>query len=106
VLFVARGEAPEVLDAVKEALDAVARAVEHRAEAGFAATVNHRRDVGRRPGGLDLAEQPVGVIGLVGERDADGRAGVRRPGRSPAWPGVSTSSKDKPSTREIRRTEP
>lgn len=33
VLFVARGEPSEVLDAIEEPLDAVARSVEHRAEA-------------------------------------------------------------------------
>src|ERR1700730_7940483 len=45
VFFVARGEPTEVFDAVEEALDAVARAIEHRAEAGFPATMNHRRNV-------------------------------------------------------------
>jgi hypothetical protein len=69
VLFVARGEPAEVFDAVEEPLDAVARAVEHRAEAGFPATMDHRRDVGRGADGFDLAAQPIGVIGLVGEHD-------------------------------------
>ena len=31
--------------------------------------MNHRRDVGRGPGGLDLPAQPIGVIGFVGEHD-------------------------------------
>ena len=69
VFFVARGEPTEVFDAVEEALDAVARAIEHRAEAGFPATMHHRRDVGRGTGGFDLAAQPIGVIGLIGEHD-------------------------------------
>ena len=54
VLFVSRGEAPEMLDAVEEPLDAVARAIEHRAEARFPAPICLRRDVGRRPGRFDL----------------------------------------------------
>src|SRR5207244_9556110 len=70
VFFVARGEPTEVFDAVEEPLDAVTRAVEHRAEAGFPATVDHRRDVGSSAGGFDLAAQPVGVISLVGEHDS------------------------------------
>jgi hypothetical protein len=44
VLFVSRGEPSEVLDPVEEPFDAVARPVEHRAEAGFPAPVDHRRD--------------------------------------------------------------
>jgi hypothetical protein len=35
VLFVARGKASEMLDPVEEPLDAVARPIEHRAEAGL-----------------------------------------------------------------------
>src|SRR3979409_2098009 len=69
MLFVARGEASKVFDAVEEALDAVARPIEHRAEAGFPATMRHRRDVGRGTGGFDLAAQPIGIVGLVGEYD-------------------------------------
>jgi hypothetical protein len=70
VLFIARGESPEVFDAVEEPFDAVACAVKHRAEAGFPAPVDHRRDVGSGPGGFDLAAQPVGIVGLVGEHDS------------------------------------
>jgi len=69
VFFVAGGEPSEVLDPVEEPLDAIACAVEHRAEAGFPATMDHRGDVGRGAGGFDLAAQPVGVVGLVGEHD-------------------------------------
>ena len=69
VFFVAGGEAPEVFDAIEEPLDVIARPVEHRAEAGFPAAMDHRRDIGRRPGGFDLAAQPVGVVRLVGEHD-------------------------------------
>jgi len=69
VLFVARGEASEVFDPVEEPLDAVTCAIEHRAEAGFPAAMHHRRDVGCGTGGFDLAAQPVGVVGLVGQHD-------------------------------------
>ena len=69
VLFVTRGEASEVFDAIEEPLDAIARPVEHRAEAGFPAAMHHRRDVGCGAGGFDLAAQPVGVVGLVGQHD-------------------------------------
>src|ERR687886_1696172 len=46
VFFVARGEPSEVFDAVEESLDAVACTIEHRAEAGFPAAMDHWRDVG------------------------------------------------------------
>ena len=39
VFFVAGSEPPEVFDLVEEALDAIARPVEHRAEAGFPAAM-------------------------------------------------------------------
>ena len=39
MFFVARGESPEVFDAVEEPFDAVARSVEHRAEAGLPAAI-------------------------------------------------------------------
>ena len=54
VLFLARGEAPEVFNTVEEPLDSVARAIEHRAETGLPAAVDHWRDVGRCSGGFDL----------------------------------------------------
>jgi len=50
-------------------VDAVARAVEHRAEAGFPAAMDHRRDVGCGASGFDLAAQPVGIVGFVGKHD-------------------------------------
>jgi len=78
VLFVARGEAPEVFDAIEEPLDAITRPVEHRAEAGFPAAMDHRRDIGRGTGGFDLPAQPVGVIGLVGEHDGAGREPIQQ----------------------------
>lgn len=31
--------------------------------------MDHRRDIGRGTGSLDLAAQPIGVIGLIGEYD-------------------------------------
>ena len=58
-----------MFDPVEEPLDAVARSVERGAEAGFPAAMDHRRDVGCGAGGFDLAAQPVGVVGLVGEHD-------------------------------------
>jgi hypothetical protein len=79
VFFVARGEAPEVLDAIEEPFDAIARSIEYRAEAGFPAAVHHRRDVGRGANGFDLPTQPVGVVGFVGQDD---RAFVQVPKQS------------------------
>ncbi len=69
VLFVACGDAPEVLDLVEETLDPVAAFVEHRAEAGFPATMDHGRDVGGGSRSFDLAAQPVGIVSFVGEHD-------------------------------------
>ncbi len=34
--------------------------------------MNHRRDVGRGTGGLDLAAQPIGVVSLVGQHNGVG----------------------------------
>jgi hypothetical protein len=70
VFFVARGQSSEVFDPVEEPLDAVARTIEHRAEARLPAAMDHRWDIGRGSDGLDLAAKPVGVIGLVGEHDS------------------------------------
>src|SRR5580700_8644641 len=50
-------------------VDAVARAVEHRAEAGFPAAMDHRRDVGSSTGALDGTAQAIGVVSLVGQHD-------------------------------------
>jgi hypothetical protein len=71
VLFVARGEPSEVFDAIEEPFDAVARSVEHRAEAGFPAAMNHRRNVRRGTSG-DAAAQSIGIVSLVGEHDGVG----------------------------------
>jgi hypothetical protein len=70
VLLVAGGEASEVFDAVEEPFDTVARPVEYRAEARLPAAMHHRRDVWSGTGGLDLAAQPVGIVGLIGEYDS------------------------------------
>jgi hypothetical protein len=48
VLFVARIEPPELLDAVEEAFDAVAPATEQPAETRLPSTMPHRRDIGPR----------------------------------------------------------
>ena len=72
VLFVARGEPSEMFDAIEEPLDAVARSVEHRAEAGLPAAMNHRRNVRGGASGFDAAAQPVGIVSLVGEHDGIG----------------------------------
>ena len=31
--------------------------------------MHHRRDIGRGAGGFDLAAQPVGIVGFVGQHD-------------------------------------
>jgi hypothetical protein len=54
-LFVAGGEASEVFDAIEEPLDAIARPLEHRAEAELPATMHHWWNIGRGTGGFDLA---------------------------------------------------
>ena len=54
VSFVAGGEASEVFDAIEEPLDAVARPIEYRTEAGFPAAMDHWWDVGRGAGGFDV----------------------------------------------------
>src|SRR5690242_20559326 len=55
VLLVARGEPSEVFDPAKEPFEAVARAVEHRADATLPAAMNDGGDVGRSTGGFDAA---------------------------------------------------
>ena len=92
MLFVAGGEPTRVFDAV-------ARAVEHRAEAGFPATMDHRRDVGCGTGGFDLTAQPIGVVGLVGQHDGVLAQMTQQPGGSWAvacLAGVRTSSSGRP----------
>src|SRR5215471_381129 len=69
MLFISRREPSEVLDPVEEPFDAVARAVEHRAEAGLPAAVNHCRDVWCRTDGFDAPTQPVRIVSLVSEDD-------------------------------------
>jgi hypothetical protein len=59
VLFVARREPPEMLDAVEEPFDAVACAVEHGTEARFPSAVNHSGDVWCRTDGFDASTQPI-----------------------------------------------
>jgi hypothetical protein len=89
VLFVARGESSEVLDPVEETLDAIARTVGHRTEAGLPAAVDHRRNIGRSAGGFDLSAQPIGIISLVGLENGVGAQMSEQAatGRSPAWLG-------------------
>jgi hypothetical protein len=72
VLFVSRSDPPEVFDAIEEPLDPVACAVERRAEAGFPAAMNHRRDVRRGTSGFNAPAQPIGIVSLVGEHDGIG----------------------------------
>src|ERR1051325_4626180 len=86
-----------MFDAVEEPLDAVARAIEHRAETGLPAPVDHRRNVWGGAGSFDLPTQPIGT--LSSKRTVSGRRCPSRPaatGQSPAWPGVSTSSTGRP----------
>ena len=72
MLFVTRGESSEVIDSIEEALDAIARTVEHRTEGGRPAAVDHRRNTGRSADGLDLSAQPIGIISLVGQENGVG----------------------------------
>ena len=69
VLLVSRGDAAEVADPVEETLDAIALSIERRSEAGLPLPVGFRWDVGRGSGFLDAPAQPIGVIGLVGQKD-------------------------------------
>lgn len=68
-LVVAGSDASEVLKLGEEPLDQIALAVEPLAEAGFAAAVALRRDVGRGTLPLDQAADAVSVIGLVCQHD-------------------------------------
>jgi hypothetical protein len=61
-----------MLDPVEEPFDAVARAVEHRAEARFPVAVNHCRDVRGSTDGFDAATQPIRIVGFVGQEDGVG----------------------------------
>ena len=68
-LVVAGCDAAEVLEFAEEALDQIALAVEHLAEAGFPFAVGLRRDVGHRALRLDQIADSIGVISLVGQND-------------------------------------
>jgi hypothetical protein len=66
---IAGGDAPEVLELAEEALDQIAFAVEHLAEARFPFAIGFGRDVGNRALRLDQVSYAIGVISFVGEDD-------------------------------------
>src|SRR5262249_50759308 len=99
MLFISRREPSEVLDPVEEPFDAVARAVEHRAEAGLPAAVNHCRGVWCRTDGFDAPTQPVRIVSLVSEGDGVrlqpaeqlfSKRTITPPGRGPRQPEPQT----------------
>src|SRR5690349_7234637 len=90
VLFVARREPPEMLDAVEEPFDAVACAVEYGTEARLPPAVNHSRDVWCRTDGFDgfdASTQPIRIVDLCQRgqwcRAVTSRATVRQPDNHP-----------------------
>jgi len=66
-LVVASGDAPEVLETTKHALDGIAVAVEEGAEAAFPSAIFLKRDVRYGTAAFDQAANGVCVIGFVGE---------------------------------------
>ena len=68
-LVVAGGDASEVLELAKEALDLVALSVECLREAGPPLAVGLGRDVGDRALALDQVADGVAVVSLVAEHD-------------------------------------
>ena len=67
-LVVARGDAPEVLDAVEEAFDEIALPIEPARECRALIAVGPRRDVGPRIlAGSDFSDG-VAVVTLIGQQ--------------------------------------
>lgn len=77
-LVVAGRNAAVVLQAAEHALDRVAVAIEHAAEAGVPATVALGRDVRDGALFLNLATDGVRVIGAVGEHEGICRDGLQQ----------------------------
>ncbi len=69
VLFIARGDGPEVFEFVEEALDEVAVSIEKGAERRHRLSVRHRLDVGPGTPCRERGAQRIAVIGRVGEQD-------------------------------------
>ena len=66
-LLVPRGDAPPSLDGVEEALDDVALLVEFFVMATFGVSARIRRDDRANSAFFEFVEDPVSVVGLVGE---------------------------------------
>ena len=58
---VSGGDAPEILKLAKHALDAIACAIQHRAEAGFPFSIDARRDVWRGNAFFDRMMHSIGA---------------------------------------------
>ena len=69
-LVVSRGDAPELLELVEEALDAVALFVDGSIVAMLMTALRHGRDDRDGAGVEDGIVQPIGIIGTVGEHMA------------------------------------
>ena len=67
MLFVSRGDSPEVVEFVEEALDEIAVAVEKPAEGWDIDAVRHRLDVGPCAAITKVLSHAVAVISAVGE---------------------------------------
>lgn len=66
-LVVARGDAPEVLEFVEEALDEVAVAVELGIDGAYDLDVALGRDVGGRASGCEEVDDGTGAVSTVGD---------------------------------------
>ena len=67
-LVVASGNAPAMLDLVEDPLNAVACAVEVRAEADRLPTIAFRRDIGPRTLFVDKRPDPACIVASIGEQ--------------------------------------
>ena len=63
---VARGDASEMLETCKEALDQIASAVQMSVELARCQAIGSRRNHGFGASGFDLGDEMVGVVALVG----------------------------------------
>ena len=68
-----------MLELAKEALDEIALAIKHLAEAGFPFAVGFGRDVRHRALRLDQVADAVGVISFVGQDDGAGIEAIQQP---------------------------
>lgn len=89
VLFVARGDGPEVFELAEEALDEVAISVEEAAEGRDVPAVWHRLDVGPGAAGRQIGSEGVAVVGTVGEQDLAVGEGGEHIGGTPAVMGLA-----------------